>query len=594
VSFIFSFTAGFFTSLGCSWLLIWKHKIRALISMLLLINLVVLILFPSIYSILPFSILVCLNMFMYLPEKGRIRFIQYGLLIIAISAAISWVPPIKKLEARGSDVIDGISGLLRSTLLNILPQLPLTFNIPGYGHPYSENHFTGARPYLTNHVLFAVEAERGTVLYMKSDISYYFNGTAWTAEKPARLTTPEPAANDPPLLQGKTAREILLTVITDLYPRIPVTQETFAVRVGDSVYTLPPDTMVEPPEGIPLGKGDKVTLYTHPAYIADRSDAALTDSRDISMRLRLPSETVKTFSLLARSLRGMNDFETLRNIKKYLTEGFTYTLDTAANSDPIEDFLFVTKEGYCVHFSSAAAILARLNDIPVRIAKGFMTVIPQQEEQYIPSRFSEQNRIPGTIGESRITGYSSHQWPEIYIEGRGWIPWEVTPPLIGLTEDSVYANTTDDGRTIEQLESWGVLQSPVQTEGSEPGRVLSFGKRYAALFILIILVLLLCFYFFIPRIRPIKVQINKNVKRLIKKSAKKMFVPKPEEIGWQLWGEKISYALYDHTIPLQEIVQKLLILFYHPQGLSKIQEVNLLRNLRDLQRIIHRSGRFRV
>ncbi|NQT60318.1 MAG: transglutaminase domain-containing protein [Bacteroidetes bacterium] len=591
VSFIFSFTAGFFTSLGCSWIILWKHKLRALTSMLLLINLVVMILFPGIYSILPFSILVCLYMFMFLPKAGRNRFILYGLLIIVFSAAVSWVPPIKKPEARGSVVIDGISRVLRTGLLNILPHLPLTFNIPGYGHPYSENRFTGARPYLTNHVLFVAEAERGTGLYLKTDISYYFNGTAWAADEPTRLINPPLSANDLSLISGSAVREISLTVVTDLFPRIPMTQETFAVRVSNTVYPLPADKVVEPPDGIPLGKGESITLFINPGSTID---TVHIDPKHISRALQLPSDTMKAFSLLAQSVRGENEIETLRNIRKYLTDGFIYTLDTTASSDPIADFLFVTKEGYCVHFSSAAAILARMNGIPVRIARGFMTVIPREKEQDIPGRFREQGGIPETVGISHITGFSSHQWPEIFIEGRGWVPWEVTPPLIGLADNNLYTITADDEITLEQLESLGILKSSGKDGSPDPGRILPFGKGYIALFVIIIMGLLLFIYLFLPRIRPLKVQISRSVRRLIKKSAKKLFVPGPEEIGWQLWGEKVSHSLYDEEVPLQELISGLIIHFYHPQGLTKKREISLLRNLRHLHKVIRRTGRFRV
>jgi len=591
VSLLFALVAGFFTSLGCSWIILWKQKIQALISMLLLINLVVMILYPGIYSILPFSVLVFLYICMFLPKPRRYRFMLYGLLIIVFSAAVSWIPPIKKPEARGSFVIDGVSRVLRTSLLTILPHLPLTFNIPGYGHPYSENRFTGARPYLTNHVLFTAEAERGTGLYLKTDISYYFNGTAWSIDKPTRLITPIPSENDLSSIPGSDVKEISLTVITDLFPRIPVTEETFAVLAGDTIYTLPKDKMSEPPEGIPLGKGESITLFTNSVSAVETEQL---DPKHISRALQLPSDTMKAFSFLAQSLHGSNEFETLRNIRSYLTEGFSYTLDTTANPDPIADFIFVTKEGYCVHFSSAAAILARMNDIPVRIAKGFMVVIPQEEEQDIPGRFTGQNNIPGSRGQAQITGFSSHQWPEIFIEGRGWVPWEVTPPLIGLTEDSLYTITDDDEITIEQLESLGILKAPEMKANNDSGWSLFAGKRYAAFILVIIIGSLLGIYFFLPRLFPAKVQISKSVKRLIKKAAKKLFAAKPGEIGWRLWGEKISHSLYAEKVPIQELITGLIIHFYDPQGLTKREAVSLLKNLRVLQRSIRRSGRFRA
>ncbi len=586
VSFIFSFTTGFLASLGCSWILQWKHKSQALVSMLLLVNLVMLILFPGIFTILPFCILLGLYIFILLPKPGRGRLIQYGLLIVAFSAAISWLPPIRNPNAKGSAVVDNASRILRTTLLNILPHLPLTYNVPGYGHPYANSRFTGARPYLTSHVLFVVEAERGTGLYLKTDISYFFNGTAWIIDESVRLIDPVKSIDELPQALLNTNQDISLTVVTDLFPKIPVTQDTYAVRAGDYIYPLPSDSMVEPPDGIPLGKGESVTLFTNRAIAVDGS---LVDPGQFSRALQLPSDTMKTFSLLSQTLRGDTDGETLRNIRKYLTDGFIYTLETTANPDPIANFLFETKEGYCVHFSSAAAILARMNYIPVRIAKGFMTVIPREEEQDMYDQFMYQGGMPGTLGTSHITGFSSHQWPEVFIEGRGWVPWEVTPPLIGLAENSLNAFTADDEATRTQLEYFGVLAPSGEAEIFGSGKLLFPGKWEIFLIVLLAVSFAVILYIFLPRIRPLDVQINRSIKRLVRRTAKKRFVSTPGLIGWQFWGHKVSQSLYEDTASVQEMVTGLLTHYYNPQGLPKNEKAALLRIIHRLYRIIRRS-----
>lgn len=73
-----------------------------------------------------------------------------------------------------------------------------------------------------------------------------------------------------------------------------------------------------------------------------------------------------------------------------------------------------SKTGYCVHFSSAMASMARTLGIPARVAVGF---------------------TPGdatTVGESgpveyRVSTHNLHAWPELFFEGVGWVRFEPTP-----------------------------------------------------------------------------------------------------------------------------------------------------------------------
>jgi transglutaminase-like putative cysteine protease len=90
---------------------------------------------------------------------------------------------------------------------------------------------------------------------------------------------------------------------------------------------------------------------------------------------------------------------------------FTYTLNIpeSATGDPVGDFL-ERKSGYCVHFASAFALMARSLGYPTRVAIGFTAGTATKNE-----------------GEREIRGSNSHSWPEVYFEGAGWVPFEPTP-----------------------------------------------------------------------------------------------------------------------------------------------------------------------
>ncbi|NYI07089.1 transglutaminase family protein [Allostreptomyces psammosilenae] len=67
------------------------------------------------------------------------------------------------------------------------------------------------------------------------------------------------------------------------------------------------------------------------------------------------------------------------------------------------------REGYCEHFASTMAAMARHLGIPARVAVGF---------------------VPGTAtgsGDYTVAVSDAHAWPELYFEGAGWVRFEPTP-----------------------------------------------------------------------------------------------------------------------------------------------------------------------
>ena len=70
------------------------------------------------------------------------------------------------------------------------------------------------------------------------------------------------------------------------------------------------------------------------------------------------------------------------------------------------------KSGYCVHFSSAMASMARTLGIPARVAVGFTP--------------GEASTVDGET-EYRVTTTNFHAWPELYFAGIGWVRFEPTP-----------------------------------------------------------------------------------------------------------------------------------------------------------------------
>lgn len=100
-------------------------------------------------------------------------------------------------------------------------------------------------------------------------------------------------------------------------------------------------------------------------------------------------------------------------IKNYLeTKGF-YTRKKTYNdvADPTAAFLFGDMHGYCVHFAHSAAQLFRSVGIASRVAIGYAV----------------DTRLQGGGSTVLIMADRAHAWPEIHVDGVGWVTFDIYP-----------------------------------------------------------------------------------------------------------------------------------------------------------------------
>jgi transglutaminase-like putative cysteine protease len=124
-----------------------------------------------------------------------------------------------------------------------------------------------------------------------------------------------------------------------------------------------------------------------------------------------PNMPVAIADTARRIAKEGSDYRKAIRLQRWFRSGaFEYSLDApeATSSDAIRDFL-EQRKGYCVHFASAMAVMARALNIPARIAVGFLPGDRQPNETWI------------------ISANDAHAWPELYFEGVGWTRFEPTP-----------------------------------------------------------------------------------------------------------------------------------------------------------------------
>ena len=111
-------------------------------------------------------------------------------------------------------------------------------------------------------------------------------------------------------------------------------------------------------------------------------------------------------------------------------------------ADFLDYLLFEKQEGYCSFYATAFVLLARNQGIPARFVQGFS--VPKDDAQSVT-----------------VTSSMAHAWPEAYLEGIGWVPFEPTP---GSKVDVVWEVIRKD----EDLEEAPILEEVPQWEEEEP------------------------------------------------------------------------------------------------------------------------------
>lgn len=98
--------------------------------------------------------------------------------------------------------------------------------------------------------------------------------------------------------------------------------------------------------------------------------------------------------------------------------------------DAVAAFLEV-RRGYCVHFASAFALMARTLGIPTRIVVGYLPGVST------PERVNGQTVF--TVSSTQL-----HAWPEVLFPDIGWVPFEPTNSL-GTPTNFTAASVTGPG-----------------------------------------------------------------------------------------------------------------------------------------------------
>ncbi len=147
----------------------------------------------------------------------------------------------------------------------------------------------------------------------------------------------------------------------------------------------------------------------------------------------------KECQAVGRRLQSQGDWRLdVQQVVNLLQEEYGYTTmpgATPEGEDVISYFMWTRKQGYCMHFASAAVMMLRGMGIPARFVEGYLI---REWEIAAADTVTESVGVclyeDGTTDEIsmeyvrvEVPDWNAHAWVEVYVDGYGWVTVDVTP-----------------------------------------------------------------------------------------------------------------------------------------------------------------------
>jgi len=159
-----------------------------------------------------------------------------------------------------------------------------------------------------------------------------------------------------------------------------------------------------------------ISSYTDFQFSADRAPNAVR-------YLQLPLNNAPRARLLAQQFRNAatDNAQTVELALQYIREQpFYYTRQPPLlPDDPVDEFLFDSRRGFCEHYASSFVFLMRAAGIPARVVTGYQGGEMNPQSDYFIVRQSD-----------------AHAWAEVWLPKQGWLRIDPTAVIpAGRIED---------------------------------------------------------------------------------------------------------------------------------------------------------------
>ena len=266
-------------------------------------------------------------------------------------------------------------------------------------------------------------------LYWRGPVMWNFDGYNWTAPEKDRVAL----------------KNFRFTALADV-TRYSITLEphnSFWMFALDIPSRLPLNSQLSADMQVlsllPIQKLQRYELNSYTQYV-------LPVNTKVSLQryLQLPDSSSPRSRLLIKKLKDPDNAQnTVNNVLTYFaTNDFYYSRNPPLLFDePVDEFLFDTKRGYCEHYASSFTVLMRLAGIPARIVTGYQGGEINPIDDFMILRQSD-----------------AHAWAEVFLGKKGWVridPTSAIPPgNIETLEDALRLNSSQKKPSQFLQTSW--------------------------------------------------------------------------------------------------------------------------------------------
>ncbi len=251
-------------------------------------------------------------------------------------------------------------------------------------------------------------------LYWRGPVLWHQENRNWTMSSPDIGLQPEIAA-----VYGKS---IQYTMTLEPHNRL-------WMLMLDMPTLIPPDAKLTHDYSVVANKPVRTRLrYDAISFNRYQLGVKLGErERLLSLQIN-EGENPKTLQL-AKSWQHLNAVDKINTaLQRYRQQAFIYTLKPPVLGDnPIDEFLFKSKRGFCEHYATSFVYLMRAAGLPARIVTGY------QGGEYNPN------------GNYYIVRQSdAHAWAEVWLADKGWVRIDPTAAVSPERIEQSIANALDD------------------------------------------------------------------------------------------------------------------------------------------------------
>ncbi|MGA4542169.1 transglutaminase TgpA family protein [Uniformispora flossi] len=272
------------------------------------------------------------------------------------------------------------------------------------------------RPENVDLLTYTTDAPDPDGMYLRIAALDVFDGNAWQPSEQALTDVTRPLPTPRGLTPGVSAGK----VTTEIKAVKNYRQGSLPMPYAASEVKVKGNWRYEDEGRLLLGDSGQTTEGLNYSVVsldikptADQLRAAGGIPPEMEKYRGLPPAVRQALAATTMKVAGYGTpFDQAVRIEKWFTESgeFRYDLQVPKGNgrSQLENFL-QAKVGYCEQYASAMAVMARILNIPSRVAVGFVPGHANADGSY-------------TVGSR-----DAHAWPELYFAGVGWVRFEPTP-----------------------------------------------------------------------------------------------------------------------------------------------------------------------